>query len=188
MTIQQQPMKLSRNCTVSQYRRLELLEDKNAIADFIESRFNERYLDPIEAHSTKKHGFTIMAVSCLMIEALESFSLGWTDSRGKSKKAFLSFFSRWQEFTDFEPLATDFYLHIRCGILHQAETTGGWRIRRTGPLLSERTINASRFSQALRRALGTYSLQLREHPWDAPDWLAFRKKMDAVCRNTEAIV
>jgi len=41
---------------------------RTAIADALYARFNHRYIEPVRA---KPGGFTIMAVSCLMIEALE---------------------------------------------------------------------------------------------------------------------
>jgi hypothetical protein len=38
-------------------------------------------------------------VSCLMIEALESFYQGWPDSRDKSQRAFCNFFDRNHNFS-----------------------------------------------------------------------------------------
>ncbi len=183
----QSPVKLSSDCTVSDYKSMEAIKDKEGIARFVEQRFTERYLDPVTVDKEKKNGFTIMAISCLMIEAIESFSCGWPNSKGKSKKAFSSFFSRWPQFNSFHPIANDFYEHIRCGILHQAETTGGWRILRKGPLIDGKTINASLFSKALHEVLLSYTQQLRTEPWESEVLENFRKKMDAVCRNAVAI-
>jgi hypothetical protein len=185
MVSNRQSAKLSNSCTVLQYRDFESRNDRNAIAAFVEARFAERYLDPLEVFPERKSGFAIMAVTCLMIEALESFALGWADSRHKSKRVFRSFFVRWDEFAAFRPLANDFYIHIRCGILHQAETTDGWRIRRDGSLIGDRVINATKFAKVLRRVLSRYASLLRTEPWDSEIWTAFRKKMNHVCRNTE---
>ncbi len=70
-----------------------------------------------------------MAISCLMIGALESFWQGWADARQRSREAFRSFFQRCAgqglELDIFTKLADDFYEGVRCGILHQAETTSG---------------------------------------------------------------
>ncbi|RKX52190.1 MAG: hypothetical protein DRP30_06595 [Thermotoga sp.] len=63
--------------------------DKNGIAKFIKERFTERYISPVK-DGKQKSGFAIMALSCLMIEALESFRDRWKSTRNKSKKAFKS--------------------------------------------------------------------------------------------------
>ena len=75
-----------------------------------------------------------------------------------------------------------FYKQVRCGILHQAEVVGGWRVLRRGPLLdtNERTINAKKFVDLLQEAVADYAAQLQT---DAKLWNNFRKKMDAVCDN-----
>jgi hypothetical protein len=178
-------VKISDSCSVAEYHQLEKGMERAAIASVIVARFEGRYLDPVSVHCGKKNGFTMMAVSCLMIEALESFCCGWIDTRNKSESAFLGFFSRWPTFKVFESVSGDFYRHVRCGILHQAETTGGWRILRSGPLLREHTINATKFLNALRSVLGDYADALRESEWDSDLWKAARTKMDAVCRNTQ---
>jgi hypothetical protein len=69
----------------------------------------------------------MMAVSCLMIEALECFRQGWIDTkeRGKGAQAFRLFFDTAEPLKEFRGYAPAFYTHVRCGILHQAETTGG---------------------------------------------------------------
>lgn len=179
------PVFLSSSCTVAMYRKLEQARDQNAIAAFIEQRFTERYLTPIQVDPSKKNGFTIMAVSCLMIEAIECFARGWGQSNGRSRKAFKGFFSRWPAFESFVPVADEFYEHIRCGILHQAETTGGWRIRRSGPMLLEKTINATAFANSLRLVLRQYADQLRESEWQSEIWTALRAKMKTICENAQ---
>ncbi|WP_448674112.1 hypothetical protein [Pseudoxanthomonas mexicana] len=181
-----QSTKLSKTCTVARYLSLQDARDRDAIANFVVERFEERYLDPIVADPAKKNGFTIMAVSCLMVESLESFRRGWKDTRNKSELAFCSFFSHWDQFSAFREVSGDFYRHVRCGILHQAETTGGWRIIRSGPIRAHTTVNATKFSSSLRHVLGSYASSLRTEDWDSETWLAFRKKMAAVCRNTKA--
>ena len=177
---------LSSSCTVAMYRKLEQSRDQKAIANFIEERFTERYLSPIQVDPSKKNGFTIMAVSCVMVEAIECFARGWGQSNGRSRKAFRGFFSRWPAFESFVPVADQFYEHVRCGILHQAETTGGWRIRRSGPLLSEKTINATAFANALHFALRQYADQLRADAWQSEIWIALREKMRSICENAES--
>jgi len=82
---------LASRFTVADYKRASGAQDRAAIADAIRRRFIERYVQPVSGHAGQKHGFTIMAVSCLMIEALESFRRGWEKSQGRSKRAFRFF-------------------------------------------------------------------------------------------------
>jgi hypothetical protein len=131
----------------------------------------------------------MMAVACLMIEALESFRQGWPDTsfRGAGKMAFSSFFNAHDLFAPFRGHAHDFYKGVRCGILHQAETTLGWRIRRDGELLkidgAIRTVNAKTFVTALKCALDDYRDQLMAGQWDDKLWKSLRVKMERICAN-----
>jgi hypothetical protein len=127
---------LAKGFTVRDYRQAVKDQNATAIADGIRQRFHERYLTPITG--TTKHGFTMMAGACLTIEALESFRQGWsrTDKNGRSPETFRLFFDSFDSFKPFRGL--DFYKHVRCGILHQAETTGGWKISRSTPPSSSR--------------------------------------------------
>jgi len=182
---------LSSSVTIAKYRRLEAEKNRAAIADFIVERFTERYITPLRGDPTIKHGFCTMAISCLMIEALESFWQGWPDTRWRSGEAFRSFFQRCSdqglELGNFagDSLADDFHQGVRCGILHQAETTKGWRIRRRGPLYnpSTKTINATKFHDELEKALQIYCDTLKQADWDSAVWQNLRKKMVAVIEN-----
>ncbi|MBO9314469.1 MAG: hypothetical protein J7456_01630 [Chloroflexus sp.] len=124
-----------------------------------------------------------------MIETLESFRHGWGDTRGKSKKAFDEFF-KWckenkLELGVFDP--KDFYKGVRCGILHQGETTNGWRIRRKGPLYdpSAKIINATAFHNELENALKRYLSALEESDWESKIWQNLRRKMKHVIANCQ---
>jgi hypothetical protein len=177
---------LARGFTIRDYEtaRESQPPGQDAIAEAIHRRFTDRYIAPVS--TSPKHGFTIMAVSCLMIEALESFRQGWEDTDRKSRAAFASFFNTFEPFHAFRNHADAFYTHVRCGILHQAETTGGWRIRRdNSPLLdpSARTINAERFLMGLTKVLLAFCEQLKDSDWNGSEWGNVRKKMDAIARN-----
>lgn len=175
--------KLSCNVTVMRYRELEQIDDRQALAQFVRDRFNERYFRPIESTSSAdKHGFTTMAVCCLVIEALESFYQGREDTRGRSRDMFEAFFKRDTALKVFAGGKDWFYRDIRCGILHQSETRGGWRVLRSGPLLDVPTkrINATKFIRALRSTVDAYADQIQN---DAVLWALFKKKMKAVCDN-----
>jgi hypothetical protein len=148
---------------------------------------SERYIEPMRVDRAKKNGFTIMAVSCLLIETLESFIQGWPDTKNKSQLAFCNFFDRNIGFALFHGEAQNFYKHVRCGILHQGETTGGWHIRRNGALFDKttRTINAKKFHDEVESVLKSYCIDIQGSDWSMPIWQSFRKKMHSVCKNCE---
>lgn len=175
--------KLSSSITVDRYLALEQAEHKGALGKFIKERFEERYFKPIE-DSPSKHGFTILAVACLVIETLESFYQGRADTHHISKKMFNDFFERDTPLKVFGGASNWFFNDIRCGILHQGEVRNGWRIWRKGPLLdtNEKTINATLFLREIKRAVATYGDQLT---FDDECWRQFKKKMKAVRENCE---
>lgn len=177
-------VELARGYAVADYRALEAAKDKAEIARLISQRFTERYLAPTLSRQNVKHGFATMAIGCLMVEALESFRQGWPETRGKSKKAFCYFFDAHDQFAAFRGHAEPFYYDVRCGILHQAETRGGWTIRRGGALFdpTSRVVNATAFVRTLGKVLKVYCRGLRQADWESDTWKKCRKKMGAICR------
>ncbi len=163
--------------------------NKKRIARFISDRFQERYIEPFKKNKSK-NGFSMMAVACLMIEALESFYQGFKDTKNKSKECFKTFFEHCEELKEFRGLEEDFYYHIRCGILHQAETREGWKISRKKefPLLDKkaRTINATKFLNQLENYLIGYSKKLEKSDFTDDIWKKFEIKMDAIIKNCQA--
>lgn len=178
---------LTSTVTVTKYKELEKHKDTNALVAFTKQRFTERYIEPMRVDIKKKNGFTIMAVSCLMIEALESFYKGWPNSKNKSNLAFCNFFDRNDNFLFMRGYSEDFYKNVRCGILHQGETTNGWHVRRDGQILdkSTKTINAKLFHDEVEQALFRYCEKLNTTDWDSEIWLNYRKKTKAICENCE---
>jgi hypothetical protein len=180
--------RLAGDITVGQYTDMVQRQDRQAISELIRLRFEERYLEPV-LDNPKRHGFSMLAVCCLMVEALESFRQGWKDTseRGKSEGAFCSFFDIHDEFKELQPLAHDFYRAVRCGILHQAETTRGWRVDRKPGLTDERNgvrwVSAFEFGTRLRTVLNSYCDDLSMADWTGPQWVNARKKLQAICRN-----
>ena len=185
-------VRLSSSVRVADYLKLKKCKDREAIADFIRERFTERYITPLRWPNT--HGFSIMAVSCLMIEALESFWQGWPATggkgkKGKSEKAFKCFFQRCKKqgapLGVFAEIAEGFYESVRCGILHQAETTNGWLIRKSGCLYNpkQKSINATKFHNELECALRIYCEVLKASDWDDKLWCKLRNKMKQVIDN-----
>jgi hypothetical protein len=160
---------------------------KAQLARFINERLSERYLEPINALSpVKRNSFAIMAISCLLIETLESIYQGWETSP-TSSQAFRDFFDRQDEFQAFRPHAVEFYKRVRCGILHQGETTKGWSLSRAkgAPLLDEQslTVNATAFHRRMARAVDRYSAKLLGKTPEPTLWPHFYKKMNATIKN-----
>ena len=136
----------------------------------------------------RSHSFTIMAVSCLMVESIECFRRGLPDSNRQSERMFCDYFQREPEFIDLRPLAHDFYKHIRCGILHQGETTGQWRLAQVGPLLEHleetRWVNAREFADRVHRSLQQYCKQLEAAQAKEPIWINAFAKLKSVCKHS----
>jgi len=182
-------VRLSSSVTIAEYHQREAKRDREGIADFILERFTERYIRPLRVDPARKHGFCTMAICCLMIEALESFWQGWPDTERRSREAFRSFFQRCSKqglaLGVFAQFADDFYTGVRCGILHQAETTNGWRIRRKGSLYDSntKTINTTKFHNELEKVLKAYCDGLKRSEWDSQVWQNLRTKMRSVIEN-----
>lgn len=176
--------------TVGDYETLLKDKNKSEIATMIYHRFHERYIKPFSYTSNKykkfyKNGFAMMASGCLLIEALESFCNGWETTKDTGDNTFNSFFQRTTSLKVFRNMK--FYTHIRCGILHQAETTGGYKISRTGPLFDNknRVINATEFLRELKGHLDNYRDELNKSEWDSEIWDNFRRKMRTINKNCE---
>jgi hypothetical protein len=196
---------LSSNWTVEKYKNaiIQLAatqppndnDIKNDIATFVVERFTERYITPINvAVKDQKHGFCTMAISCLMIETLQCFWVGWPDTNKprSGKEAFVNFISRTPELAVFNTFAIDFYTNVRCGILHQGETKGGWKINRGGTrnngqlfVTENLSIDATWFHKIIEASLAKYAHLLRIEDKGSERWINFRAKMQYVCSNCE---
>jgi len=166
---------------------LEKSKDVHGIANFFVERLAERFINPIESlEMSKKNGFMIMANSCILIETIESFWSGWATTKSLSAKAFMRFLMRCKGFHLLSGYETPFYKNVRCGILHQGETTGGWLISRKGPLFEPQTltINATKFHRAVGSEIRDYADILCSNDWESIRWKNFRKKMTVICENT----
>ncbi|MDR2651218.1 MAG: hypothetical protein LBC68_02735 [Prevotellaceae bacterium] len=175
--------------TIKDYLKYVEEKNKEKIAEFIYQRLYTRYLKPLEYNNDEyKNGFAIMANCCLLIETLQSFRDGLGNSDGQSGKLFEKFFKKdniFKEHKDFQKI--DFYHNIRCGILHQGETTGGWKIERGSVNESEcvglinipqHTIDSEKFAENLNESLKAYSNELKDSvDWYNELWENFRCKM-----------
>ncbi len=172
--------------TVRQLKDWIAAEDRDHIAEFLRHRFVERYFDPLQG--TNRNGFLLMAISCLVVETLESFWNGWPSTDRYQDKAFIGFFIRHARFQQFKPpIAQMFYRHVRCGILHQGETTGGWTITRNvaEPLLDGKKVNADKFHDGLRLCLDEYVASLKTASITDELWTNCLMKLWSTIRNCD---
>jgi hypothetical protein len=177
--------------TVGDYKKWQGEGDpgKAKIAEFFRERVRERYIEPvIGPDSGNMNGFAIMALSCLLIETYETFRQGWRSSDGKSKEAFRHFFNREDLFHDFRGHAEDFWKNVRCGILHQGETTGGWQITRVKgkPLFDpgiHNIVQATKFHALLAKVIDKYRDDLNANLLTSEIWKHFLTKMKATIDN-----
>ena len=121
-------MYISPGVTDEDYKRLNLennqSNDWNRVIDIFKTRITSRYLEPVDLLIKKdndriakdrRYGFTILAIDCLLIETLQSFREGLTDTNGKSKDMFVNFLTQRESFKDFfRKYQKDFKKLYRC--------------------------------------------------------------------------
>lgn len=174
---------------------------KGAYRDFFVERLKRRYLDPIavlrENGTLIGEGFSIMAIQCTLIEFLEATRLGKTYRRPTkaqplgqyeycaSGDVFADFLFKREPFskTFNEETAEDFYLNVRCGLLHEARTRGGWRIWADGPDgvvadIAAKKVFRNNFHAALLEYIKTFEAELLVSR-ELRD--AFVRKFDSLC-------
>ncbi len=137
----------------------------------------------------RRWGFAVLAIDCLLVETLEAFRQGLTDTRTRSKKLCVSFLTKRNTFRRFfttENLATRFYYEFRCGLAHNAQVFGTGRVWSIGPLLALNgdriTVNRTAFHQAVLAELQEYLDALRAGV-DVTLRQNFRTKMDFVAEG-----
>jgi len=177
--------KLSSSTTISDYQKMLSQKDSIGIADFLLERFNERYLIPFSDKNIN-HGFSMMTVSCLMVEVLESFRQSWENSNSRSALAFCYFISRSDHFSELSGKHQEIYKNIRCGLLHQGETTGGWTITTTKSEFVDferKIINAQIFMERLALEMKSYIQELKSSEWNSELWQNTNAKIKYICKQ-----
>ena len=162
---------------------------KEHLADLILHRLRDRYVTPLEnVPDDFKSGFLTMAAACLLIETFQCFKDGRKDTRGKGKgeAAFKKFFECYS--AEFPGIAgEEFYAKIRCGILHQAQTNGRFRIKKSGPVFDEakKSINAPNFLKNLKSIVEAYVAELRASDMNDDIWVKSLRKIEYICDTIE---
>ena len=183
---------LSTRVRAKQYRSMEDDQDVAGISKFVYERFIERYIAPLRAVAKgEENGFLMMASCCLCIEGLTAFREGWCTTNGLSERAFKLFFKHEDSFAIFRGQERTFWKNVRCGILHQGETIGGWRLNFSRPaedlfVPQPPTVNCFKFLDALEGALADYGELLTATPWNHELWRNFRRKMAATIKDCES--
>lgn len=144
-------MEIAKGINADNYNKLNLADynspDWQIAFDYLDKRLTQRYIEPVDVlinfekeklPSDKKFGFTILAIDFLLIETLQSFYQGVTNSNGQSTQLFKNFLTQRDNFKEYFPtedFAGQFYIDFRCGILHQAQTFGYTKIWTVGKLI-----------------------------------------------------
>jgi hypothetical protein len=175
---------------------------QKAYEDYFFTRLSLRYLEPIrvlqENDTFQGEGFSILAIQCSLIEFLESTVQGLSyryRRRGDpplgpheysdSGDLFGHFLTKRTPFDrEFDPgLASSFYKNVRCGLLHEARTKGGWTIWAKSPegkMISsvKKIVYRNDFQNALLQFTKWYEGALTTN---ASLQQAFIRKFDSLC-------
>ncbi|MBL7719811.1 MAG: hypothetical protein JNL72_13305 [Flavipsychrobacter sp.] len=172
-------MELAKKFTSTDYNKLDFskAETWDKTINVLQNRLNERYIEPADKliefeagipFPDRKFGFTILAIDCLLIETLQSFYEGKTNSKNISRDLFTDFLMKRDSFKSYFPTIAEaefFYYNFRCGILHQAQTFSNTKVRAIGSLVSKNNgmtiVNRIRFHEAVKKEVEEYILLLK---------------------------
>jgi hypothetical protein len=193
-------MEIAPDYTVRHWKALDLnsgdaTQWATAIRIF-ETRIRRRFIEPVDvliAHEIGQDrgtfGFAILAIDCLLVETLQGFRDGVVNHAGHSKAVVRKFLSsKWKRF--FDDGDTDgsksdsFYKRCRCGIHHSGQTSGDFRVWRSGAMITfdddRVTVNRTAFHEALKHEFDAYLAELADTSQTGLR-ANFKKKMDAIC-------
>lgn len=174
---------------------------ESAYKDYFYKRLKLRYLDPIRTlqdnGTYQGEGFSIVAIQCTLIEFLESAMQGrryrflrkgekvGPHEYSSSANIFVAFLSTREPFsrTFDADSAFDFYLGVRCGLLHEARTKNDWTIwarSSDGAVANvrKRVVYRDDFQSALLAFIDAYGERLLT---DNTLQEAFIRKFDSLC-------
>lgn len=176
-------MYIAPGVTADEFKQLNLEDnqsrDWDKAVEIFKTRIASRYLEPVDlliekdndrSSMDRRYGFTILAIDCLLIETLQSFREGFTDSKGKSKDMFVNFLTQRENFKDYfrKDNAERFYYDFRCGILHQAEIMGNYLLWSVGSLVGQdangnSTLNRTEMHELIKKEVDLYCEELRNN-------------------------
>ena len=195
-------MEIAKEIDNTEYLKLNLdnrhENDWQTAFGYLEKRLTERYIEPADVlikyeekidPKDRKFGFTIVAIDCMLIETLQSFYDGYTDTKNKSKKMFRVFLTKRNSFKSHFNVSTAelFFDHFRCGILHQTETKGDSKVWSVGPLINENdnsiVVNRNLFHRYMEKELTIYINLMKNSSASSTERQHFKTKMDFICRK-----
>lgn len=177
---------------------------KDTFKDFFVQRLEQRYLKPIRilqcCGSLEGEGFSILAIQCSLIEFLASTRQGLNYQHGAEKNnkdhkygdsqdMFVSFLRKLAPFSQTftcKKYAKYFYVNIRCGILHEAATKNGWRIKANHPKkdavadVGKCIVYRNNFQKAIEQYVEAYGRELAANK-ELQD--AFIRKYDHIAKQ-----
>jgi len=178
-----------------------------AYRNFYRTRIDTRYLEPIasikDRDTQRGEGFAIAALFCTLIEFLESCEKGcnfhfiggtkevlqhYEYSQRQASSYFKDFMRTRTPFNTLVPsaLVDSFYRDVRCGLLHEARTKGGWQIstaKSNGTLISQKSGKIYLSRNVLIKALEIYFLDYRLRLLaNSNTQEAFIRKFDFLCQ------
>lgn len=174
---------------------------QEAYNEYFLTRLNFRYFYPIKLlqkyGTLKGEGFSILAIQCSLIEFLESTIQGFNyrylrrDEHLRpyeynlSQEMFVNFLCHRCPFAkEFnKSIAKDFYSGVRCGLLHEAQTKNGWRVRAKSPdhtliNYSDLIVYRDDFQQGLEDFIKWYETAIQS---DTMIQEAFIRKFESLC-------
>lgn len=175
-------------------------EWRGIVSDYFLDRLRTRYMESIALLQTSSalagEGFSIVTIQCSLIEFLESTAQGinyrsrYTPGKAgrhdysDSGRIFTDFLTKRAPFLNtFDKVsARDFYLNVRCGLLHEATTKNDWTIRagRAGKQVADtgkKIVFRNNFQAALLEYIEAYRSALET---DQLLQTAFIRKYDAL--------
>lgn len=187
---------------------------QTAYNDYFFERLKTRYLNPVLAiekspdFNEEGEGFSIVAILCTLVEFLEATRQGKEfryinrssrkpvtppfnpdNEYSGSQEYFINFLQNQKPFKDCftsKILAEEFYTAIRCGLLHEAGTKKGWKIK-VAKSRSNKLIDAEKkfvYRDNFREAFDTYfKIYEKELTSDIKLQKAFIKKFNSLCRD-----
>jgi hypothetical protein len=176
-----------------------------AYKQFYRERINTRYLHPMQfIEKASRHlgeGFSVLSLFCTLVEYLESFERGhsfryvnndrelqvYEYSQRQASQYFKDFLRNREPFASLIPpaLVESFYRDVRCGLVHEARTKGGWIVSSKssgGMLIAQDGSRITLYRQELLPALEVYLSNYQQRLTTDPETQsAFIRKLDQLC-------
>ncbi|MEI9993051.1 MAG: hypothetical protein WDM91_00540 [Rhizomicrobium sp.] len=172
---------------------------RRAGTEYFHERILARYMKPLgvlqSSEASNGEGFSIVTIQCALLEFLAAAVAGKNFRYSKaltafeysnSHQLFVRFLTQEQPFAKSfsKEAAEDFYTAIRCGLLHEAQTKNGWRIRTHKPDVAS-TIDFKEkilYRHGFQRDLDTFIKRYRDRlTAERPLQEGFIRKFDHIC-------